>query len=327
MDRLLHWLWVDGIFIGLYGLLVILGLYTGKLIIQAPLREKINQLQYRYRLRKIRTDSSLSKDIQSRNPFMQHIYLLIKTTSKERSEQDVLSFVILSSLMFLFTTIVSFINFRDAFFSLCLGVLVGIIPYMVLQIRLRKMRFLLGTEFLYIVRILTQNYNAHSHDMYHALLETQDKIQNKVLRNVFLKLISDLQVSRNEDELRLSVNVFVYTAGTSWAKRLGNIIIKAYLYNENVLSTLLSLTKQMEETEEMLEEEKSNTVDAVMNGYLTIPIFILALFLGYFVSGPQDWFKLQFENTWTLTLLTLSAIGVVFSIFISMILKRPKNDI
>jgi heme/copper-type cytochrome/quinol oxidase subunit 4 len=49
--------------------------------------------------------------------------------------------------------------------------------------------------------------------------------------------------------------------------------------NEKVLNTLMVLTKQIEETEEMLEGEKSQTMDSVYNGYLTLPIFIGSLFL------------------------------------------------
>ncbi|MFP3471585.1 hypothetical protein R0J90_16205, partial [Micrococcus sp. SIMBA_144] len=90
---------------------------------------------------------------------------------------------------------------------------------------------------------------------------------------------SDLQVARNESEIRLSVQVFVHTAGSSWAKRLGNIIIKSYLYNENVLKTLLILTKQIEDTEEMLEQEQSTALDTVYNGYFTLIILLASLVL------------------------------------------------
>ncbi|MFC0273782.1 hypothetical protein ACFFIX_20555 [Metabacillus herbersteinensis] len=327
MDRLFHWFWGDGIFYILYGVIVIAGLIASKSIMETPLKEKVNQWQYRNRLRKVRADRTPSTTFQYRQPLVKHIYLLIKTTSKEKSEQEVLSFLVITSLLFLFMTTLVFIQFKDIFFAAILGALVGMIPYMVLQLRLRKLRFLMGTEFLSIVQSLTQNYNANSYDMYHALIETQKKIESKQLRTVFLKLISDLQVSKNEDELRLSVTVFVYTAGSSWAKRLGNIIVKSYLYHENVLNTLLVLTRQIEETEEMLEQEKSHTLDSVFNGYLTVPVFILSVILGYFIAGPQDWFKLQFQNPWALSVITMASIGVVFSVFISMMLKRPKNDI
>lgn len=327
MSSLLHWFWGNGVYYLLYLLLIIVGLITSKVIVQTPLSEKLNQWQYRYRLRKIRSEGTVAKKIQYRNPALRHLYLLIKTTSSEKSDNNVAWFVAITVLLFLFSGFITVFKFHDVLFGLVIGLLVGSIPYLLLQIKLRKLRFLMGEEFISILQALTQNYNAASYDMYHALVETQKSIENRTLRKIFVRLVSDLQVSRNEDELRLSVNVFVFTAGTSWSKRLGNIIIKSYLNNENVLKTLLVLTRQIEETAEMLEQEKSHTMDNVLNGYLTIPIYIMSLFLGYFVSGAQDWFNLQFGNQWTLTTFTLSTVGVVFSIIIAMMLKRPKNDI
>jgi len=87
------------------------------------------------------------------------------------------------------------------------------------------------------------------------------------------------------------------------------------------------LTKQMEETEEMLEEEKSQSMDSVYNGYLTLPVFLASLVLGYYSSGAQDWFKLQFGSDWNILLFFICLLGVLFSLIISSFLKRPKNDL
>lgn len=327
MGQFNYWFWDEGVFYILYAIVLISGLYATKLILEAPIKEKIGQLNYKNRLRKVRSSLTNEKTTEFNHPFMKHIYLLIKTTSKEKTENDVAAFIIITGSLFLITVGYILFNFHDIVLALTIGVIVGFIPYMTLQVRLIKLRYLMGEDFLSIVQTLTQQYNAHAHDMYYALVETQKTIQNVELRKVFIRLISDLQVSRNEQELRLSISVFVYTAGSSWAKRLGNIMLKSYLQNENVLSTLLVLTRQIEEIESMLEQEKSQTLDAVYNGYLTVPILIASLFLGYSVSGAQDWFQLQFHNFWTLLLFTISCVGVVFSIFISLILKRPKNDI
>ncbi|MBF0706736.1 hypothetical protein IQ283_08960 (plasmid) [Alkalihalobacillus hwajinpoensis] len=327
MEELLHWIWTNGVFYTLYFILIVIGLWTTKSIIELPFKERFSQWQYLNRLRKIRATEQKNTAIEYENRFLKHIYLLIKTTSKQNTEMNVVSFLIVSTLLFLFSTFIVVLKYQDAFLGVILGTLVSIVPYMMLHIKLRKLRFLMGNEFLPIVHSLTQNYNANHYDMYYALRETQQGIEDKHLRKVMIKLVSDLQVARNESELRMSVQVFVYTAGTSWAKRLGNIIIKSYLYNENVLKTLLILTKQIEDTEEMLEQEQSTALDTVYNGYFTLVILLASLVLGFYVSGAQDWVALQFEDKWSLLTLTLSSIGVVFSLIISSIVKRPKNDL
>lgn len=326
MDKIFHWVWQLGINYFLYGILLLVGLWTAKTIMMSSLKSKYNEWNYKYRIRKVRSKVAISSTVY-KNPLLKHLNLLIKTTREERNEYDVQVFLILSGMIGLFSGIFILFSFGDVLVAVVFGGLLLLIPYLILRVRLNKIRYYMSLEFLHIVQRLTQNYNAFHYDIYHALSETQKEIKSPELRKVIVKLISDLQVSRNESELRESVHVFTYTAGTNWSKRLGSIILKAYLYNEKVLNALMVLTKQMEETEEMIEEEKSQTMDSVYNGYLTLPVFIGSLLLGYYSSGAQDWVKLQFGSQWTILLFSVSLLGVVFSIIISIFLKRPKNDL
>lgn len=327
MTEIIRWFWDDGIFYGLYSGVILSIIYILKQFLEAPIRERVSQWNYRYRLRKIRYGTSSIRVYQ--HPLLKHLQLTLRTTNRQgkAGENELLPFLIVTILLFLSTFVMVLLPLKDVVLALVLALLVAVIPYMFLHLRLVKLRYLLGEEFLNIVHKLQQNYNSNHFDMYHALVETQKSIEQRALRKVMLQLISDLQISKNEEELRMSIQTFVFTAGSSWSKRLGNIILKGYMNNENVLNTLMTLSRQMEDTEEMLEEEKSNTMDAVVNGMLTFPVFIASLLLGYYVSGPQDWFTLQFGNEWTVTLLIICIIGVVFSLFISKILKRPKNDL
>ncbi|MFT9495738.1 MULTISPECIES: hypothetical protein [Bacillota] len=327
MDSLTHWIWQVGVSYFLYGLLLIIALWTSKNIMFASLKTKYTEWNYKYRIRRVRNKVDFSNTSQYKNPLMKHLNLLIRTTREERDDNAVPIFIVLSGLLGIFAAIFMLFIFGDILVAALFGALLSLIPYLFLRMRLNKIRYLMSLEFLHIVQRLTQNYNAFHYDMYHALSETQKEIKSPELRKVIVKLVSDLQVSRNETELRESIHVFTYTSGTNWSKRLGSIILKSYLYNEKVLNALMVLTKQMEETEEMLEEEKSQTMDSVYNGYLTLPIFIGSLILGYYSSGAQDWVKLQFGNQWTVLLFMFSLLGVVFSLIISIFLKRPKNDL
>lgn len=326
MEKIHHWLIGYGVDYLLYIILLVVTLMTIKIMIEDAVKTKFQHIQHRYRLRKIRTTKSF-KEKQYTNPVFKHIYFLLKTTSKEKKEQDLVAFLTVTGCLFLFSLTFIFLSFRDLVFALILALLIALIPYMILQIKLRTLRYAVGEEFLTVVQILAQNYNSCQYDMYHALVDTARYVKNKALRQVLIRLISDLQVSRNEQEIRMTIEMFVFTAGSNWAKRLGNIILKAYLYDERVINTLLTLIRQIEETAEMLEEEKSHALDSVWNGYLTVPVFIASLFLGYYASGAQDWFDLQFGNIWTRMLFVVCIVLVIFSVIISIILKKPKNDI
>lgn len=326
MEELRIWLLKHGVEYIAYLVLITITLRTVKLVIERAVKTQFQSMQYRYRIRRNKTYKEV-KQKQYDHPLLKHIYFLIKATSKEKSATDILSFVVVTVILFMFSLVVSLLSFGDVVFSVFLSLLVSLIPYMGLQLRLRSIRGKVSDEFLNVVQTLTQNYNAAQYDMYTGLSQTAKVIQDRQLKRVFMNLISELQVSRNDREIRLSIDLFVYSSGSNWAKRLGNVILKSYLNDENVINTLLTLIKQMEETEEMLEEEKSHALDAVWNGYLTVPLFFASLILGYYVSGAQDWFYLQFGNYWTRFLIIVSGILVIFSVYISLILKKPKNDI
>lgn len=326
--ELLHWFWEHGVEWFLYAILLILGLWTTKNIMYFSIKDKYQEWNYRYRIRRIRAKVRGRSEYENYdNPLLEHLRLLIYTTSNNRKEFDVLLFVFFSLIAGFTVGIFILISFGDILLAIIFGILTSSLPYLSLRIQLNKMRYKMSMDFMYIVQRLTQQYNSLQFDIYHALVETQKEITDPVLRKVLVRLISDLQVSRSEPNLRQSIQIFTYTSGTNWAKRLGNIILKSYLYKENVLNALIVLTKNMEETTEMLEEEKSQTIDAVYNGYLTIPLFISSLFLGKFTTMAQDWFSLQFGNKWSLLLFYMSMIGVIFSVIIASFLKRPKNDL
>jgi len=326
MDSLVTWFWASGTHLILYVLAVCFALYTTKEIIALPLKEKISEWQYRSRLRIIKTENEF-KTKRIEHPFFRHVYLLIKATSSSKSNGDVAAFYVVTSLLSGFTFVVAFLKFQDWIGALLIAACIGAIPYLALQMKLRIVRNSVSDEILTIIQTITQQYSANSYDIYYALVESYKEIENRELRRVFTRLISELQVSRNEDQLREVIEIFVYSSNSNWAKRLGSILLKAYLTNENVLNALLVLSRQVEQTQEMLEEEKSQSMDSVANGFITVPIFVGSIGLGYYTSGAQDWFNLQFDNNYALSLFVASLIGVIFSVFISLILKKPKNDL
>ena len=293
----------------------------------SAVRSKYQEYSYRYRIRKTRNQVRFKFPPSYKNPILKHVQLLLRTTSKDNNYADVPIFLTITSLTGFISAIFIYLIIQDFVIAISLGILVSLIPYLLKRLKLNKLRFIISEEFLTLMQKLTQNYNAAHNDIYYALVETHKEIRNPQLKRVLIKLVSDLQVSRNETELRESIQAFTYTAGTNWSKRLGSIILKAYLNNENVLNALMTLTKQIELTSEMLEEEKSEMLDVVYNGYLTLPILIGSIILGYIATGVQDYFKLQFGYGSTQFLFILSVIGVIFSFIIARFLKHPKNDL
>lgn len=321
------WLIDKGINYIFYFLLIAVNFYIVKQLIESPLKLKLARYKYD-RLRKMQMNEQMDKTLDHLSPFIRHFYLLIESTSKEKGDYKLASFFISSGMLFLTTAVVIFFNVKQDFvLSIMLGFLAGTIPYGYLHVRLKSIRNTVGNELLSVVQALTQNYNANNYDIYRGLADTANSIKDQNLKNVFYRLISDMQVSRTEGEMRRGITFFIYTCGNSWSKRLGNIILKAYLFDEKVLNSLINLSKQMENTEAMLQEEKSAAHDSITTGFIAPFIFLASLALGYYVSGPQDWFTLQFLQPYSILTFVLALAFNIVAIFIALLLRNPKNDI
>lgn len=326
MYKVSSWLIEYGVTYLLYLILVLVMFYLIRPLLGSPIRQKMAQVQYRFRIHKLKAQQQIV-EVEKSSGFIHHIHMSLQTVSKSKYQNYTFSFLVLCGTLFSLTTALVLINLGDLILSLLFGTFVGIIPYIILQIRLYTIRNHVGNDLGPIVQMLIQNYNSNQYDIYRALLITSQQTKNKTLKRVFVRLISDMQVSRGEKEIKEAIQLFIYTCKNNWAKRLGNAIIKAYLYDERITRALLTLGKQMESNQEMLEEEKSSSTDTVWNGVITVPVFVASIFLANYVTGPEDYFKLQFENFWTLLLFISSLCMTILSVLFSYLLRNPKNDL
>jgi hypothetical protein len=311
---------------GSYGLLIVVSSWTIYQIIQAPLKQQIWHLRYRAEMRR-RKESHRQYGRHDLSPFFQHLYFLLSARNKEVSLFSVWGFVVISAFIGVVTAILILLKFEDAFMALVIGSIVSLFPYAYLHIRLRNTRQLLGSQLTHITEMMVHNYNACSFDIYQTLNMTVAMIDNQQLKRIFTRLIHDIQTARSEEEMRFAIELFIYTCGNSWSKRLGNIILKSYLYHENVLNTLLTLQMQMVNTEKMLEQERSLSMDAFANAMLIIIVLPCSLVLGDWATNPQDWMKLQFGYKWSFLLFIVMIVMSIISVMIGFIIRKPKNDI
>jgi hypothetical protein len=307
--------------------------WTVYLLVHGTLRDKFSQIRYRTRLKRTRM---ISKEVplSKRSAFYRNIYFLLESvqaiSSKKRKTDSitVYGFILFSILVGLFFFVLIVVKFEDAFIALLIGGIISLIPYTVLLIRLRNTRNAVGNQLTELVELIIHAYSAASNDMYQTLKITHANIQEKELRRIFIKLISDLQTARNEEEMRLSIDLFIYSSGNSWAMRLGNIILKSYLYQENVLNALLQLQTQMINNEKMLEQEKAGSYDAFYDAMLSIVLFPVSLIgANYIVVKPQSWAAIQFGQKAALLSFIVTTLLVIISLLVGLLIRKPKNDL
>lgn len=316
----------------LYIVLIAVTAWTVYVLIHAPVKEQLAQARYRSQLKRsrmVKKEIPLSK----RSSFYRHIYFLLQSLRVSKDSKtntdalNVYGFISFCGLLGILTLILVVIKFNDAFVGLLIGAIVSLIPYAILLVRLRNTRNAVGNQLTEIVEILIHSYSSSGSDMYQGLKITSTNIVDKELRRIFIKLISDLQTARSEEEMRESIDLFIYTCGNSWAMRLGNIILKAYIHQETVLGALLQLQSQMINNEKMLEQEKADSFDSFNNSVLAIFLFPISLVGAKFVTRPQSWFVLQFQEKWAFMLFIVTVIMVIVGFLVGLLIRKPKNDI
>jgi len=307
----------------LYALLAVIVIWLIKHLLQTAISIKVTKWKHRLRYRSAK---KVDKDIGDRSPLYRHISFLLQVTIKQSYYMAVPFFIIITIFLFTGTMLLMFVNTFDLVLSVLIGGFIGGLPYLFLQVKLRLVRTSVSNQLLQIVQAFTQNYAANSLNVYQTLIATRDQIEDKSLKGIFTLLINDMQVSRMESDLRQSINLFIYSSGTTWAKQFGNILLKGFIYDENIQNALINLSEKMEQTESMLEEEISDSYEPRISGYLTLPIFAASLLLGWYVTGPQDWYYLQFQEQYTFITFSLALSLSIISVILSMLMSNQKND-
>jgi hypothetical protein len=298
------------------------------LLIQVPVRERISHLRYRSQIRKKRTYKREPK-VHERSLLFQHLSLLMSSISKQNTPDNtnIYGFLILSFFMGGVTFFYITIQYHDLVIALICGGIVLAIPYGLLWVRVRNIRQTIGNQLLEVIESLIHNYSAASGDIYQSLKLTHGTVKDPELKRVLVRLVSDLQTARNEVELRHSIDLFIYTTGTSWGARLGSVVLKGYLYQENILTALLTIQQQMINNGKMLEEEKTGAIDSYATALLTIVLLPASLIGGYFITRPENWFQLQFGSKWSMLLFIFMVLMSIISVIVGFIIHKPRNDL
>ncbi|NRK74466.1 hypothetical protein F3B05_26040, partial [Salmonella enterica subsp. enterica serovar Typhi] len=94
-----QWLWQSGINYVLYSIVIVSGLYISYQIMMDSVKIKYQEVNYKYRIRRIKSGNASPESHTYKHPFFKHISLLIRTTSNHRSDNDTGVFLLFTALL------------------------------------------------------------------------------------------------------------------------------------------------------------------------------------------------------------------------------------
>lgn len=301
-----------------------LWLLVGPLILPV-FRERLKTVPAIYR--KIQQMTDHEKQTMSDNPLIKHIVFLLESTSKRMSRQTIANFIALSTILFAVVAVVIFSVFQDFLFTLTIAVFAGMVPYLLRRMRLNRIRLTSSMQLLEMIPNLLQHYQSTNQDIYFALLRTMEDMETQYLKQILQNLLNHMQINRNRQRLKQKVDLFIFSIQSNLSKRLGRLIFKAYIEKTNITDSLVQLEKDVRRAKQLMEFQKTQGFDTIMLGYASIVTFPGSLILGYYASGPQNYFYYQFQTQVGLSLFIVCTIASLFGIIVATVMRRPKADL
>lgn len=268
-----------------------------------------------------------AEELKNDSDSLGKLELLLRATAKsETKNPSIFAFLLFSGSIGVGTFLLLLFRLGDLFIAIGIAFFASLIPYLFLKVRLRKRKSAISNNITSIVEELIHQYSANSHDMYKAVKSVAKQTKHSHYRRLFIQIASAMHL-RQEETVRESVEVLVFSIGGTWAKRLGNIILTGYIRSDSVMKALVHLSNDAQNTEGMLKQEKAASFGTFMAAISTVPFMIGTLIINSYLTRSFDYWEVQFGHPVLIFLLVVTCVMICVSLLTALYIRNPKNDI
>lgn len=281
---------------------------------------------------KVGKDAVYKKSGIQRRPYwlVKHLAQILSVVSSKKHTPMPHLFLAGSMLIFIFSFLL-LLKLQGVMKGTVISALLSMIPYLIIQARLRTIRIEGSYEGNALVTGIINNYKQNNFNILEAVDQTACSNQIGFFsKNNLLRLSLALKSYRSEEELDDAIKTFVFAYGTEWAVLLGmNIKIAAY-DGTNVCISMEDILIELRSAGETIEADKRyNNESFSMIKYLLIPLYFFTVYLSVKAFGftLKKFIQYQFFTSAGLNfaIITFSSIALCF--FVYSMAKRPKYDI
>ncbi|WP_368502675.1 hypothetical protein AB3N04_00845 (plasmid) [Alkalihalophilus sp. As8PL] len=306
-------------FYGLWGIASLMGF--NKAIQKASRNQK--RLRAARKLAKLNEDGEKTK----KSSTYTHLERLLSSIKSQKNIGivEVVNFIIISLLLFITSFSVIYTMLGSIEIAVMVSVSVGLAPYFYARFKLASIRNKTSYAFMNVVTTFLQIYQSSQKDLYYTFYQSVKDVEDPYMQPLMMRLLSAIQKDRSEVEFKKSIEVFMYSVNTVFAKRFGKLIINGHLRNADISQSLKSLHDDIKKRKQDMEREKTFNLEAVLVGYMPLILLPYVVYLGYQTAGVRD-FWYYFNNERTLFMFVICLIGTIFSLFLATLLRKPKAD-
>jgi hypothetical protein len=240
-------------------------------------------------------------------------YMLQNTQSNYRKDTSLQTFFIFNGALFGITAILIVGISGSYSFGFYLGLFVVLANFFRLRIKLRHIRLEGGYKLTEITGEIATKYNSSINpNMKNVLIDVHRN--NEDFKKHFAEIIRIDQNYVSEDQLKESIDSFVYSINTSFARELGATIFKALTTKENVGDTLIRIDVKIHQNVKDIQEETASKFDIRSLSWFHIVAFpttfiVLTVFVKF---TEMSLFHYQFQTSTGRLMfgLSIAAIGI-----------------
>lgn len=318
MSKYLDLLIRNGIvFIFAYGLWILLGDSISSLVRESVRKNSV--------LRKAKRKNNFES-----NSLVRHIKRTLSVVLKKDAVHEVYIFLAGSILLFVFS-FTAIMRLEGVFKGLIFSFLISLIPYLLLEARLRSIRIDSSYEGNKLVTTIINNYKQNSLNMIEAVDRAACSDQLSFFtKNNLLRLSLILKSYRTEEELDEAIKTFVFAYDTEWSILLGMNIKIAAFDGTDVSTSMEDILEELKSVGEAIEANKRfNNESFTMIRFILIPLYLFTVFISVtgFGFSLKKFIHYQFFTSIGLNfaILTFSSIALCFIVY--SFVKKPKYDL
>lgn len=288
--------------------------------------DRITKIKRKNRIKRVNELANYEEKPKQQSGLFNHLELILLATKKSVQTNGVANFIFLSISIFVVSTLFIIILTEDLFIGFMIGLLFGLLPYILVRIKLMSIQVKSSIAFANNFHVIITNYQSTNKDMYFTVINAIKQIREPNLKITFIKLANAMQLQKNPIDFAKAEKVFIYSINSQFAKRFGKLLIKSHIYRADVFNSLLHLDADIRKRKIDMEEEKTQRQDTVTQGFFPIVALPFAFFISYQMAGVQDYWYF-FTQKFTLTLFIICVVLSLISVLIASVLKKPKTDI
>lgn len=281
----------------------------------------------RYLLQYAREKSQKIFIKKKESKFDKSIRYLLSAIFGENSKITVIHFKMITVFLFLFFFF-NCVRIISSLISIPIAMAIAAMPYIMLRLRLERIRSQSSNEAEILVSELLMKYKIKNFNIEEAIEEVKKLSALSSTRPLLSKLLLKLRTTREDAELRDATKIFAYSINTSWSRMLASNIYQASKSGINVSLSMEDILIQLREARKLKEKRKRHSAEPRrMFWALSLVYFLLyELTTRMFGIEPSHYFRNQFGTKQGLTSLCLMLIGVLISYFCLSLLKNKKLD-